>query len=121
MRGKMSYGIFTHRRLHLTMAKIERDVARQLLRAHLDDWGPGSSTPKLQTPLFSETIHARMEDAGFEIAHDAVTSILRSLASQDYITVAPDPGGAPDGLKVTKVFPGRLKRDFNLWDIAEEA
>ena len=103
------------------MAQIDRDMARQLLRAHQDDWGPASSTTKLQTPLFSETLQARLEDEGIEIGHDAVVVILRKLARQDYITTVPDPGGAPDALKVTKVFPARLKRDFNLWDIAEEA
>lgn len=102
------------------MAKIDRDVARQLLRAHHDDWGPIGSTPKLQTPLFSETLQMRLEDAGTRLDHAALVSILRGLASQDYIAIAPDPGGAPDGLKVLKVFPARLKRDFNLWDIMEE-
>jgi|GEM_PF-2762831 len=102
------------------MAKIERDVARQLLRAHHDDWGPSGSSPRLQTPLFSETIQVRLEDAGVEIEHGSLVIILRDLAGQDYITVVPDPGGAPDALKVTKVFPARLKRDFNLWDIMED-
>ena len=102
------------------MAKLERDVARQLLRAHHDEWGPTGSTTKLQTPLFSETVQVRLEDAGVRIDHATLVGILRDLASQDYITTAPDPGGAPDGLKVLKVFPVRLKRDFNLWDIMEE-
>ncbi len=102
------------------MAKIDRDVARQLLRAHHDDWGPTGSTPQLQTPLFSETIQARLEDAGTQLGHETLTGILRDLARQDYIAVVPDPGGALNGLKVTKVFPARLKRDFNLWDIMEE-
>ncbi|HKP54969.1 MAG TPA: hypothetical protein VJ183_20225 [Chloroflexia bacterium] len=102
------------------MAKIERDVARQLLRAHHDDWGTVSSSPKLQTPLFSETIQVRLEDAGVEIEHGSLVIILRDLASQDYITVVPDAGGAPDALKVTKVFPARLKRDFNLWNVMED-
>lgn len=103
------------------MAQLDRTVARQLLLAHQEDWGPGSSIPKLQTPLFSETLQARLEDQGVEIEHDAVVVVLRGLASQDYITTVPDPGGAPDAVKVTKVFPTRLKRDFNLWDVAEEA
>jgi len=94
--------------------------ARQLLRAHHDDWGPVGSSPKLQTPLFSETLQVRLEDGGVEVEHGSLVLILRDLASQDYITVAPDTGGLPDALKVTKVFPARLKRDFNLWDIAED-
>ena len=102
------------------MAQIDRDVARQLLRAHMDDWGPAGSIPKLQNPLFSETLQARLEDAGIEIEHDSLTSVLRNLAREDYIAVEPDPGGAPNGLKVVKVFPVRLKRDFNLWDVVEE-
>ena len=47
----------------------------------------------------------------------------RAVAHDDLVftvAVAPDPGGAPDALKVLKVFPARLKRDFNLWDILEE-
>lgn len=102
------------------MAQLDRDVARQLLRAHMEDWGPAGSVPKLQTPLFSETIQARLEDAGLPIEHAALAAVLRNLAREDYIAVVPDPGGIPDGLKVVKVFPVRLKRDFNLWDIAEE-
>ena len=103
------------------MARIERDVARMLLRAHLEDWGPTGSLPKLQTPLFSDTIQGRLEDAGVEIEHGSVVVILRDLAKRDYIAAVPDSGGEPDALKVTKVFPVRLKRDFNLWDIVEEA
>ncbi len=102
------------------MAKTERDVAKQLLLAYHEDWGPTGSNPKLQTPLFSETVQVRLEDAGLNISHDTLASILQDLAKQDYISIAPDPGGAPDGLKVLKVFPVRLKRDFNLWDILEE-
>ena len=102
------------------MTDLNRLVAEVLLRAHQAEWGPTASNPTLQNPITSETVNVQLEEMDRPIGHDAVMSILRDLAGQDYITLAPKSAG-DSIITVRKVYPARMKRDFNLWHIAEDA
>lgn len=100
------------------MANLDRAVAEALVRAHQGDWGPAGSNPSLQSEVTSETVREQLEGMGLTVGEETVRSILRDLAARDYISLARTAEGDP--LTVQKVYPTRVKRDFNLWHIAEE-
>jgi hypothetical protein len=102
----------------MATANLNRTVAEVLMRAYQADWGPAGSNPSLQSTVTSETVQEQLAEQGITVGHDGVMSILRELAAQDYIQLAPASEGEP--LTVVKVYPARLKRDFNLWHVAEE-
>jgi hypothetical protein len=108
----------------MAMANLNRTVAEALMRAYQADWGPAGSDPNLKSTVTSETLYEQLMEQGFPVGHDTVMSILRDLADQDYIRLAPrtedDPVTPSGALTVQKVYPARLKRDFNLWHVAEE-
>ncbi len=101
------------------MANLARAVAEALVRAHQGDWGPAGSNPSLQSEVTSETVREQLEELGLTVGDDTVRSILRDLAARDYISLARNTADG-DPMTVQKVYPTRVKRDFNLWHIAEE-
>ncbi len=101
------------------MANLVRMVAEVLIRTHMMEQGPAGSDPKLQTPLTGKMIEEMLHEQGTLMEHSTIVSILQNLASQDYITLARSEPGSEER-EVVKVYPARLKRDFNLWHVAEE-
>lgn len=103
------------------MANVVRSVAEILLRAHQADWGPASSDPKLQTPLTSKMVEDQLQKDRVLVEHYTVVGVLEDLAAQDYVALAPKAEDGSEERGIVKVYPARLKRDFNLWHIMEEA
>jgi hypothetical protein len=102
----------------MAKANLDRTVAEALMRAYQADYGPAGSNPSLQSTVTSETVVEQLGEMGMQTEHDTVVSILRGLAAQDYIGVKP---GEEEGtILVEKVYPARMKRDFNLWHVAED-
>ncbi len=102
------------------MLNLDRPVAEVLVRAHQADWGPTGSNPSLQSEVTSRTLNEQLVEAGTDLGHESVKSVLRDLAVRDYIVLAKEPGEG-NSLVVQKVYPTRMKRDFNLWHVAEDA
>ncbi len=100
-------------------ALLERAVARALIMAYNEDWGPAGSNPLLQSTVTSKTLQEAMEQAGTSVEHYTVVSILEGFNSQDYILLAPKSPSEEGERQVSKVFPIRLKRMYNLWEIEE--
>lgn len=101
------------------MANLVRMVAEVLIRAHMMEQGPAGSDPKLQTPLTGKMVEDLLHEQRILMEHSTIVSILQDLASQDYITLGRNEAEAEER-EVVKVYPARLKRDFNLWHVAEE-
>jgi hypothetical protein len=101
------------------MANLVRMVAEVLVRAHMMEQGPTGSDPKLQEPLTGKMIEDLLHEQRILMEHSTIVSILQDLASQDYITLGRGEAGSEER-EVVKVYPARLKRDFNLWHVAEE-
>ena len=102
----------------MAMANLNRTVAETLLRAYQADWGPAGSNPSLKSEVTSDSLYDQLMEMGLPIGHDTVMSILRDLADQDYIQLAQQSEDGPRTIQ--KVYPARVKRDFNLWHVAEE-
>ena len=101
------------------MTDVERTIAELLLRAHQADFGPTGSEPKLRTTLTSRNIQELLEERGFSVEHGAVVSTLEQLAARDYVLLGRSADLGAER-QIVKVYPARLKRDYNLWHIAEE-
>jgi hypothetical protein len=103
------------------VAHLDRAIAEVLVRAHMAEQGPTGSNPTLSTPISSKTVHEQLRQAGKDVGHYTVVSILEDFAAQDYIAMTPTQAGFDAERQVTKVYPARLKRQFNLWHLADEA
>ena len=96
-------------------AKRERHVAEAIIRAHAEEVGPGSSTASVEN-VTSKTLQQIMEDLGVTMEHSSILGVMEHLASQDYITLGPKTSGDAER-QITKVYPARMKRQYNLWEI----
>jgi hypothetical protein len=104
------------------VAHLDRAVAEVLVRAHIAEQGPTASNPILTTPISSKAIQEQLQQSGRDVGHFTVVGILEDFAAQDFIALstATGQGGLDAERQVTKVYPARLKRQFNLWHLAEE-
>lgn len=97
---------------------LERTLAKALLLIHIEEHGPAGSNPKLTTDVTAETLHDQLEQSGTPMERYTVDSFLQQFHDRDYITLGPKTtDGSPR--QVVKVYPLRLKRDYNLWEIEE--
>jgi len=96
-------------------AKRERHVAEAIIRAHAEEVGPGSSTASVEN-VTSKTLQQIMEELGVTMEHSNILGIMEFLASQDYISLGPKESGDAER-RITKIYPSRMKRQYNLWEI----
>ncbi len=95
---------------------LERAIAKTLLLIHAEDHGPVGSDPKLLTTVTSETLQEQLAQSDTPVERYTIESILEQFHDRDYVLLGPKTGdGSPR--QVNKVFPLRLKRQYNLWEL----
>lgn len=97
---------------------LERAIAKALLLLHAEDHGPVGSDPKLITTVTSETLQEQLAQSDTPMERYTVESILEQFNDRDYVLLGPRSNdGSPR--QVVKVYPLRLKRQYNLWELID--